>query len=1161
MNKVTLKSIFVGLLITPTIFYSKEKNTVVFTENKGQIHDQNNQARPDILFAASDGELNYYITSKGISYQQYLINNWKQEKISNHLENSIENVKTKPIENTIYRVDIGWLNANPNPKIKTDGSIDGYNNYYLEHCPNGALNVKSFRSITIENLYNGIKLHYYEKNGYLKCDYIIAPHANYKQIHLKVNGADIQLQKDGSLILNTPLGKILENAPEVFQNGKQLKAQYIVKNNIVSFEIKNYNPNHELIIDPVTRNWGTYYGGTSDDEGTACSTDASNNVYMSGFSGSATSSVIATSGSHQNTFGGSTYDAFLVKFNSAGVRQWGTYYGGAGTDYGTSCATDATGNIYLSGYTGSTGTVIATPGSHQPTNGGGADAFLVKFNSAGVRQWATYYGGIQTDNSFSCKTDALGNVYLAGTTASSGGTVIATAISHQPTYGGGTSDGYLVKFNSNGVRQWGTYYGGANEETGTACNTDASGNVFLAGIGSSSTGTIIASSGSHQTAFGGGTYDGYIVKFNSTGTRQWGTYYGGNSDDRAFSCAADASGNIYLVGGTYSSTGTLIATSGAHQTTNGGGSDAFLVKFNASGVRQWGTYYGGITIESGKGCCTDATGNVFLCGDFPNSNSSLATAGSYQTLTGGGTSDALIVKFNSAGVRQWGTFYGSSGTDEGAACATDGLGNIYLTGLCSINSTVIASSSSHQPAFGGSNDAYLAQLFDCVEPSSPTNTTPVANQTKCSNISTTLSAIGSGTISWFATPTGGSALSTGTNYVTPALGPGTYTYYAQANTCAISLTRTPITFTVVSNPTISVNSGSICSGKTFTMVPVGGVSYTYSSGSNTVSPTSNTSYTVTGSNAQGCANTAISSVSVNATPTINVSGGSVCPGGSFTINPSGASTYTYSNGQVVTPSTTTNYTVTGTSAQGCTATPVIITVTYTNSLTVGIVGSNTVCSGQPLVLTGSGASTYTWNTSATTNSISVSPTSNTTYSVIGASSTCSNTALISVTVMPNPTVTLSSSQPSVMCSGQSATLSASGASSYNWNTGSTSPSIVVSPTTTTTYTVIGTNSSGCSIISTLTQSVNTCTDIDLSLINLETKISVYPNPVNDVIFIEAPINSNYELTDSIGRLILNGILIDGKKQLELTELSQGVYFIKLSNDQHSTQTIKLIKTK
>ena len=131
-----------------------------------------------------------------------------------------------------------------------------------------------------------------------------------------------------------------------------------------------------LIIDPVVRQWGTYYGGTGDDRGNSCAIDASGNIYLAGWTSSTTG--IATTGAHQTTFGGFN-DAFLVKFNSSGVRQWGTYYGGTGWEEGWSCATDSSGNIYLAGQTGST-SGIATTGAHQTTFGGNYDAFLVKFH-------------------------------------------------------------------------------------------------------------------------------------------------------------------------------------------------------------------------------------------------------------------------------------------------------------------------------------------------------------------------------------------------------------------------------------------------------------------------------------------------------------------------------------------------------------------------------------------------------------------------------------------------------------------------------------------------------------------------------------------------------------------------------------------------------------
>lgn len=115
----------------------------------------------------------------------------------------------------------------------------------------------------------------------------------------------------------------------------------------------------------------------------------------------------------------------------------------------------------------------------------------------------------------------------------------------------------------------------------------------------------------------------------------------------------------------------------------------------------------------------------------------------------------------------------------------------------------------------------------------------------------------------------------------------------------------------------SVNSGTICSGKTFTMNPTGAVSYSYSGGSSTVSPTTTSVYTVTGQFAQGCNNVATSTVNVLSLPTIALSNGTVCTGESYTITPSGAVTYTYSNGNIVTPAATSIYTVSGTGTNNC----------------------------------------------------------------------------------------------------------------------------------------------------------------------------------------------------------------------------------------------------
>ena len=461
------------------------------------------------------------------------------------------------------------------------------------------------------------------------------------------------------------------------------------------------------------RAWGTYYTGTGqvwpngEERGNSCITDAAGNVYMVGFTSS--NSDIATAGAHQTVYAGGPivfgtggYDAFLVKFNSSGVRQWATYYGGSQDDMGISCAVDASGNVYMIGSTSST-SGIATAGAHETTIN---DGFLVKFNSNGVRQWGTYFEG----NGNACTTDASGNIYIVGLTNSTSG--IATAGAHQ-TVMSGSGDAFLVKFNSSGVRQWGTYFGGpfnggSANETGISCATDASGNIYMVGKTPSTSG--IATVGAHQTAGGTQFFDAFLVKFNSTGVIQWGTYYDGLGDTQPNSCATDASGNVYMAGQVFQELlpDSGISTPGAHQTTYGGGfTDAFLVKFDPNGLRQWGTYYGGSSVEEGTSCAIDPSGNVYMAG-HTGSTTGIATAGAHQTVFGGGGLDGFLVCFNSSGVRQSGTYYGECFVSD---CATDASGSVYMAGITT-SSSGIATAGAHQTANGNSgyNDAFLVKF-------------------------------------------------------------------------------------------------------------------------------------------------------------------------------------------------------------------------------------------------------------------------------------------------------------------------------------------------------------------------------------------------------------------------------------------------------------------
>jgi len=614
-----------------------KRNTAVFEENKGQMKDQHWQPRPDVLFNGSAQGMHYYIRDNGMSYQLSRVESWKEEE-NERFDMPGKEKRQVPDEMGTYRVDVEWTDFNADFTVEKGTALDGYTNYY--NVPEGvepALFVKQYESVTLKELWPGIDLRCYSTDGMLETDWLVAAGSDYSQIRFEVKGAELSTDGAGHLIMSTPFGEIREGGLKVFQEGRQLEAKWVIA--------------------PLE---GEVPGGVVSFEVTG-------------------------------------HDPMLAMRIDPLVRVWGTYYGGTLEDAGFDCFVDTEDNVYLAGQTQSTTSIVS--GGHQNTHGGVGyfDAFLVKFNGNGMRQWATYYGGSGEDRGNSCATDGSGNIYMAGVTVS---TSAIASDGHQNVHGGGAEDAFLVKFNSNGVRQWSTYYGGGSRDNGAACAIDSNGNVLLAGDTESS--NAIAHLGFQDTL--GVDFDAFLVKFNSSGVRQWATYYGGSAVDDARSCATDNSGNVYLAGETNSPN--AIASEG-HLDTLGGDFDAFLVKFSANGVRQWGTYYGDNGGDFGYSCATDSSNNVFLTG-YTYSTSAIASDGHQNEY--GGENDAFMVKFNANGVRQWGTYYGGSSSDFGLSCSTDGSGNVYLVGFT--HSTSAMASDGYQNTHGGESDpdAFLVKF-------------------------------------------------------------------------------------------------------------------------------------------------------------------------------------------------------------------------------------------------------------------------------------------------------------------------------------------------------------------------------------------------------------------------------------------------------------------
>lgn len=251
--------------------------------------------------------------------------------------------------------------------------------------------------------------------------------------------------------------------------------------------------------------WATYFGTSNNDETDGIYVSPAGIIYVSGSTGS--TSGIATPGAWQTSSGGN-FDAVLAKFDSSGALEWSTYYGSTDNDYNGTVSADASEHIYLTGHTESS-SGMATAGAWQTALAGGTDAFLARFDSSGALLWSTYYGGPDDDEAY-ITTDPQGNSYLSGYTKSTSG--IATTGAFQPVFGGGTEDMFLAQFDTSGILQWASYYGGSDDDASFfSPSADAFGNVYLNGETSSTSG--IATAGAWQDTFAGDV-DALLAKFS-----------------------------------------------------------------------------------------------------------------------------------------------------------------------------------------------------------------------------------------------------------------------------------------------------------------------------------------------------------------------------------------------------------------------------------------------------------------------------------------------------------------------------------------------------------------------------------------------------------------------------------------------------------------------
>lgn len=755
--------LFYFLILTSVFsFGQKNRNTIGFTENKGQIINQKGKANTAVLYLLNTPGLNVQLKKNSFSYDIYettKIPLTEKDKAFLAPQNKFgerEETLNHSIEYHYHRIDIDFLNANPNVLLVAEKKSTDYDNYYnVSHAPEGITNVYKYQKVTYKNLYNNIDAVFFIPNDSTKVmeyNFIVRPGGKISDIQLKFNGAKTELN-DNKIKMKVRFGEMEETLPlswiEQGSSRKEIAVGYTkIKKNVYGFEGDLNTSDKTIVIDPVpVRLWGTYYGsGGNTYEGTHISVDSFNNVYYNGSTGSPNN--IATSGTHQSYISG-ILDGFIIKFDTNGNRIWGTYYGGSDRD--SVYTTDIMNNyIIITGSTWSSDN-IATNGTYStqynPGNGvttsSRGDCFVAKLNLDGIRIWGTYFGGEANDYPLSITIDIGGNIVLTGSTFSVNNISTPGSFKEsrtQPVNYNTTGEGFVTKFNNNGNLIWSTYYGICEIRS---VDTDSNSNIFISG--DTQTNPHIATSGTHQPTFsyspsGVSEYDSFIGKFNSNGQRIWGTYYGGYKAEFNFSLKVDSEDNIYISGHTKS--GEFISTTNAHQLNRLGISDAYLAKFNQNGILIWGTYYGGTDSENSERYSIDINVNdeIFLFGSTWSSNN-ISTLNTYsETLNG--SEDCFIVKFNKYGSRIWGTYFGGSITEYGKVIKVDNSGGIYIMGY-SYSSNGITTPGSHQTTIANIPGHFIVKFYDCQSAIIASSNSPL-----CTGNNLQLSASGGTNYSW-----------------------------------------------------------------------------------------------------------------------------------------------------------------------------------------------------------------------------------------------------------------------------------------------------------------------------------------------------------------------------------------------------------------------------
>ncbi|MES2132522.1 MAG: T9SS type A sorting domain-containing protein [Bacteroidota bacterium] len=929
--------------------------------------------------------------------------------------------------------------------------------------------------------------------------------------------------------------------------------------------IAKYTTNGNLI-------WVKSVGTNSDDAGNGLHV-VNNKLYVVGAFQANSIDMDPGPGTYTLTGSGSGISSgFIATFDTSGTLQSAFSMPQCPVN---SVKTDNSNNIYIGGqYRGSVD-LDPGPGNYNKTSVVNAsvstwDLFYGKYSPTGSMIWANVKAGYMDDNANAISIDPItGNVAMAGL----------------------YDNLYIALTNASGA-----IINDANMGVGTVTDVvfDAVGNFYFTGNYSGVTDFDWSATASYSLPTTSSYAQAFVIKYNSSNTFSWAkqiTSINPANTAQGPVINMDNNGNVLIIGresnaGSNSwfyfakidpSSGSIIWRNNLTSSCYNGpsGNEGTAIAYNSlDGTVLVAGVIGGSSTGSSTPCSFDAdpgSGVYTLMAGVGNADNRDVFMGKYATCLNAPTNLSTIS----------GSTVQCSGSTATYSISPVSGASSYVwsipsgwTGSSSTNtiSTTVLSSGSISVAAVNSCGTSTAQTLAVQVNPVPAQPTSISGAVSLCNGSGTQTysvpaVSGAISYSWSLPGSWSGTATTNTIQVSPGVSGGTLSVLA-INGCGNSSSQS-LNVTVNALPSVSINGAtSLCVGNSINLSASGANTYTWSTSSNSnsisVSPTVNTSYNVTGTDANGCTNTATKNVTVNALPSVSINGAtSLCTGSSINLSASGANTYTWStssnsNSISVSPTVNTSYTVTGTDVNGCTN---IATKNVTvNALpSVSISGATSLCTGSSINLSASGANTYTWSTSSNSSSISVSPTVNTSYNVTGTDANgCTNIATKNVTVNALPSLSISATS-TLLCIGESTTLSVVGATSYSWSTGSTNSSVIIAPTANTNYSVIGTDVNSCSNSAVITLSVSSCTGIE-SFNSEEMYINVYPNPtVSKISILSSSAIHKVILTDMSGKIVAELLELKAKKtDFDLESYGTGIYLLTIYTED-GIKRMKLIK--